>query len=528
MKKFAVFVVLLALCGFVFSQPMMQISNYSIIPSDIYPGTYGYAQIMLQNAGDQTANSVTAHYNYGLNGESTDSIGDLSAGGTASILVPFEIYQQGGTIQVLNIDIFYVSSTTTDQSSKKSSISIPLSVKQYFPLEVRMSSDARKTVSAGESVELDLLITNNGGVMDNLIISMPENSSFSIQGVSQKNLGNVPPNTTIKVPLVLISSSDAKIGTYGIPVVFSYQDASNQPTEQTLRVGPISVLDSSNEYGLTLVPMEPVEIGSNVAFNLSLHNSGSSPISGIVDMNSTSVFTPIGMQQVHFDSVPAGATASKTVWLGVSSSAGSGFYSLPLKLTSANGNSALFNAGIQVSATPEITVTLDSASGTPEVQVANTGNSQIRSVYVSVKPEGAQSATESFIGTLNVDDFASVALGTTYTGRNVEVKIRFRDSDNQEQSVTKTLQPMGNSSFVQQGNRSSNGAPGNLSNRQNNPLSMLLGPAGRNSSSTGPDIITVAIAAAVVIAIAGIGVYLVFFRNKKSKSPKGGSPNERS
>jgi hypothetical protein len=165
-------------------------------------------------------------------------------------------------------------------------------------------------------------------------------------------------------------------------------------------------------------------------------------------------------------------------------------------------------------------VTLDSSSGTPEVQVANTGNSQIRSVYVSVKPDGGTSATESFVGTLNVDDFASVSLGSANTGRNVVVTIRFRDSDNQEQSVTKTLGPSGNSSFVQQGNRSyaGNGGSGNFSNGRNqNPLGFILGPAGRNSPSSGPDLTTIAIAGVVVIAIVGYGVYTFFLKGRKPK-----------
>jgi hypothetical protein len=240
-------------------------------------------------------------------------------------------------------------------------------------------------------------------------------------------------------------------------------------------------------------------------------------MSGVVDINSTSVFTPIGTQKVYFDSVPAGASVSKEVVLGVSSSAGSGFYTLPLTLTTSNGNPTLFDAGIAVSATPEITVSLDSSSGTPEVTVANTGNSQIRSVYVSVRPEGAQSATESFVGTLNVDDFASVSLGSTNVGRNVLVSIRFRDSDNHEQTVNRTLQPIGNQSFVQQGARSGsqNQGYGNFSSRSRNPLGMLLGPGG--ASSSGPDLTTLVIAIVVVVAIIGYGVYAFFIKGRKKK-----------
>jgi len=515
-KAISVFVVLLALCGFAFAQPMLQVSNYTLIPGEIYPGTIGYAQLMITNVGDATAGAVTTHYNYNVGGESVDSVGDIAAGSSARVLVPFQIHQQGGTIQVLSVDVYYVSSSNTGQSSLKSSISIPLLVSQYSPLEVRTLSKDHGTISAGEDIVFTLGISNTGGVMNNLIISMPENSSFSIMGNSQLNVGNVPADSNVTTYLSLSSSSDSKTGSYSVPVVFSYQDASSIPHNQTLMIGPLSVLDSTSQYRISLVPMQQVEIGSDVPFNLTITNTGSSPISGIVVINSTSIFTPIGMQKVYFDMVPPGASVSQEVNIGVSSSAGSGFYTIPLTLTTSNGNPAAFQAGVMVSATPEITVSLDSSSGTPQVTVANTGNSQIRSVYVSVTPEGSQTSTESFVGTLNVDDFASVSLGTG-TFRSVSVRIRFRDSDNQEQSVTKTLQPTsGNSSFVQQGGRNGTGASGNFSRTQS-PLGFLLGPSSRNGSSTGPDLTTMVIAGIVVVAIVGYGVYHFVWKKRKAK-----------
>ena len=479
---------LLVLCGFAFADPMLQISNYTLIPSTLYPGTYGYAQLTLNNVGDATAESVDLHYDYNVSGESTLSVGDIASDSSAMVLVPFQIRQEGGTIQVMSVDAYYVSSTGTDHSSRKSSITIPLVISEYSPLEVSTVSTDPGAIASGEGITSNLAVTNDAGVVDNLIISMPDNSSFSIDGMSQKNVGGIPSNSTVNVSLRLLSSSDAKVGTYSIPVLFSFQDASNEPHNQTIMVGPISVLDSSMQYQLSLEPEEAVEIGSDVAFNMTIRNSGSSPISGVVDINSTSVFTPIGMQTVYFDSVPAGSSVSKEVHLGVASSASSGFYTLPLTMTTSNGNPIVFDAGITVSATPQITVSLDSSSGTPEVTVANTGNSQIRSVYVSVTPQGSQSSTQSFIGTLNVDDSATVALNSETS--SVAVTIRFRDSNNQEQTITKTLESTSeNSSFVGGGGSNNAQDPPSVNASQGmggpggspNPLGMLMGPGGGTS-----------------------------------------------
>ena len=99
-QNLMVLAVFLALCGSVFSEPMVQISNYTLIPQDIYPGTYGYAQLSLNNVGDATASSVTVHYDYRAGGEESEiSVGDIASGSSSVVLVPFQVYQQGGTIQ---------------------------------------------------------------------------------------------------------------------------------------------------------------------------------------------------------------------------------------------------------------------------------------------------------------------------------------------------------------------------------------------------------------------------------------------
>jgi hypothetical protein len=291
-------------------------------------------------------------------------------------------------------------------------------------------------------------------------------------------------------------------------------------------IGPLSVLDSSTQYRLTLVPLElPVEIGSEEPFLLTLENAGSSPISGTLEVNTTSVFTPLGAQRLYFNDVPAGGSKSMNVAIGVDSAQSAGYYTLPVRLTPNAGQTVSYNMGISVSATPEITVTLDTSGTTPSVQVANTGNSQIRSVYASAKAAGSQTASESFMGTLNVDDFASLPLGASTTGKSIEVEIRFRDSNNLEHSVKKTLEAVaGNSSFVQ-GGRTQSGTPtaansDNFAARSNNPLGFLLGPGGRSASATdGIGIVPMAIGA-IVVVVAGYIIYRKYFAKKKAPAAK--------
>jgi len=521
---FVMAAILLLAFGQACAEPILQISNYTTSPSSVYAGTTGYVQLTLYNSGDSSAISVSPHYR--MDGVSTSTtIGDVGSKSSAQVSVPFKIGPDAaGTIQLIGIDVYYTYTSGGGSVSKKTAFSIPLTVQQYSPLVVRTLSVDKTQISAGETLAFDLGITNEGGVVNNLVITVPDNSTFYIDGSTQKSVGSVGANSTMNVTLDLVSGTDTQTGTYSIPITFTYQDMAKQPTTKTLNIGPISVLDTSVQYRLTLEPKETVEIGAEVPFTLSLQNRGTYPISGVVEIDATSVFTPIGMQRIYFDSVPSGEAAIREIYLGVSSSASAGYYTLPLTLTPSTGKELTYNVGLIVEATPEITVTLSTSGASPSVEVANTGNSQIRSLYASITPSGSTTATKSFIGTLDVDDSASVPIGG-YAG-SVAVELSFRDSRNAEHKVAKTLQSVGgNSSFVQNGSRAGAFGAGNgtaaagsqFGGRNRSPFGMLAGPGG----SAGPDMMTLAIAGIVVLAVvggAGIYAYRKFWKGRKQQA----------
>lgn len=517
----------LVMAGASFAAPLLQITNYATVPTTVYPGTMGYLQLTVSNSGDAAADAVSAYYDYDGVGK-TISMGSISAGSTAQISVPFKISQQAaGSIQLLNADVYYSYAEQSSQANKKVSLSVPLQVSQYKPLEVELEQGAKPAISPGEGFTLWLEVKNTGGVINSLVISMPENSTFSIDGATQKSVGSIPLNSSAPVELKLVSSSSTATGTYGIPVEFSYQDALRQPVVETLYLGPISVRDFSSQYRVSVEPLEPVEIGAQVPVKVTLENLGPSPVSATLDVNSTSTFTPIGTQRVYFDSVPAGGKSEKQLTIGVLSTASSGYYTLPLTLTPVGGKAASYNAGLAVTATPEITVSLDSSSATPTVQIANTGNSQIRSVHAKAIATDTQAMAESFMGTLNVDDFATLSLGSA-SARSVEVEIRYRDSNNEEHTVKETLAATSaNSTFVGQGTGRATGtasstdtAAASTQGRSSNPLGFLLGPGSRSASGASIGGIDPVLIIAAVLVAASIGYfgYRKFWKGKKQHS----------
>jgi uncharacterized membrane protein len=197
-------------------------------------------------------------------------------------------------------------------------------------------------------------------------------------------------------------------------------------------------------------PLTPTEVGSKATFRLTLENTGTSPLTAIVDINSTSTFTPLGITRLYFESIGPHQNASKNITIGISNSITAGYYRLPLDVTLGSGKTTTQSVGIPVLATPEVTITAGSSSGNVVIQISNTGNAPIRSVYVTAEPQGftVSGSTDRFVGTLNVDDFATLSLtagvGTPSQAnsgkRSVLVTVSFKDSNNEPYVVKKSVE----------------------------------------------------------------------------------------
>ncbi len=437
------------------SSTVLQITGYSTVPEKVYPGTSGYAQLTVQNTGTDTATGITVYYNY-LDSTlpSSLSAGDISAGSSSQVSVPFKVPQQVSTgLYAVNVDVYYT--TLTSSQAKKTSVSIPLIVSQYEALEVTTHSTGGKVVAPGESIQLDLEVTNKGGVVNNLIISTLQNSSFSLEGTTEKSVGSIVSDSSKNVTLSLTASSTATVGKYTVPLLFTYQDALGTVTTQTLYIGPVSILEPSSQYRLLMDPLTPTEIGSQAVFALTIENTGNSALVAVVDLNSTSAFTPLGVTKVYFDTIGPGQSVSKNVSIGISSSISAGYYTLPIAITLDSGKSASQTVGIPVTATPNVTINADVQEGKVVVQISNTGNVAIRSVYANAesKDVALTGTTDKFIGTLNVDDFATFTLTTgaqksagagtqAVMGagkRAIQVTVSFKDSNNQVHTVKKDV-----------------------------------------------------------------------------------------
>jgi len=451
------------------SNVVLQVTDYSIIPPAVYLGSSGYVKLTVTNTGQDAASGVTVYYTYSQSSTQLFlSAGDISPSSSEQLTIPFKIPQQvPNGIYLINVDIYYTPSSSTQQ--RRTSISIPIIVSQHGALEVTTLGSGRSVIAPGETIQLQLAVSNTGGVVNNLIITTPENASFSIEGTTQKSIGNIPSGSSTNATLSLISSSTVPLGQYTIPLIFTYQDASGNTTTQTLYVGPVSILAPSTQFRLSMDPLTPTEVGFQATFQLTLENAGTSPLTAIVDLNSTTAFTPLGITRLYFESIEPNQKVSKNITLGISNSVTAGYYSLPIQVTLGSGTTTTQTVGIFVSATPDVTITAGSSSGNVVMQISNTGNAPIRSVYVTAEPQGftVSGSTDRFVGTLNVDDFATLSLtpgvSTTAQGnsgkRSVLVTVSFKDSNNLPHVVKKSVDVEYSGSaaaFQASGNRSTN------------------------------------------------------------------------
>ncbi len=505
---------------------VLQIADYSTIPVTVYPGTAGYIKLTMSNSGTDTASGVTVYYSHSQStGQMTFAAGDISTGSSTQLTVPFKAPSEVPTgIYNVNVDIYYSSSSSS--ASKKASISVPIQVAQYQSLEVSTLSTDRQSLAPGETASFDLLIKNKGGVMNNLVISTPANSSFTIAGTTEKSIGNLNSNSSANATLVLQSSSSTAVGQYTIPLTFTYQDVLGTTNTQTLYVGPVNILASSTQFMLSVVPEAKAEIGSQAKFQVTLENTGTSPLSATADLNSTAAFIPLGTTRLNFGTIAPGKKVTQEITIGISNSISAGYYTLPVAVTLGSGSSTTQNIGISVSATPEIAISVDTSSASLSqnsngskvtIQISNTGNSAIRSVYAKALAGDLllTGAADKFIGTLNVDDYATLSL-TVSVPRNAQagaagtyslpIIVTFKDTNNELHTVNQVVQvavQSGSSFGFNGGNGSASGA----------------GFAGRNRGFNifGFDLTQIGIGVVIIIA-AFLGYKYFKGRGKKKES----------
>jgi hypothetical protein len=487
-----ILVFLANVCYAVADEPVLQIKEYEVVPANIYPSTTGQLKLTLENSGSEVATGTTVYYTYNSDEKWSGYVGDIGSNSEAITTIPFVVPEQVSSgIMVITLDVYYMDEDST--STKHSMSSIPITITQHQILEVDTISLSQETIRRGEQLEVGLEIKNTGGVMKNVIIAPEENSSFRLDGTTTKRVGDIEKNSSTKVSVTLVSSSSAEEGKYSIPLVVTYNDALQNEISQTIYVGPVMVTDSSSLFRLSCEALSETEIGSQLEYEISITNQGNSVQSAKLIIEENDVFTPIGPNILYFDDILPGQTRSETVVLGIDSDSASGYYTLPMTLQT-NGDEISYSSGIFVQATPAIVLTTETESTGGQTQVtiriANSGNTAVRSLYIAANPTEnlrISGANEKFIGTLNVDDFATFQVNVAGGGNDARLPLTiiFKDNDNVEHTMSYSV---------------------SLGSMQEMPIGSEAGPApGYPRPGTGPNLLVYVGGGALLLVLAFLG-----------------------
>lgn len=491
------------------SGAILRVGNITMTPDEVYAGAFGYITLNVENSGTSIAEDVNLYY-YIEGSTKRSPIGDISSGSSAQVSIPFSVADDaGGTIQLQTVDIYYQDESST--SLKKTTVSYPITVKNLNPITLKTISNNSVSAAPGERMKIVMRIESSDSTINNVAVKAQNNSGFSIFGTERLLIGNLEKGVPQEFELELITDSNLTQGKYNIPIVLEYQNSINQRFEETMYVGPVNIVSADQQFRVELAPMGTTEVGSEVQFKLTVQNKGTEATTVSVKIDSTDQFTPIGMQTLYFDSVQPGQSESQIIKIGISPSIASGYYSLPIALESESGGSGNYTAGISVQASAQLRITADTSEVTPRIQIANTGNTNIRSTYVKVKDAQGNIISEALIGTLDVDDFDYVDVANG--GQSVEIEISFKDNNNAEHVLDQTVDLSSGASVFMMGNGTMPTGMGSAANNNTAARGMQRGGGGLfGLTGTGKVDIT---GIAMYVGIAIVVIVAAYFGYKK-------------
>jgi hypothetical protein len=360
-------------------------------------------------------------------------------------------------------------------------------------------------IYAGDEVRLRFDM-NNGGLEDaknvqvtSLVPFLTEKQTFFLgslqKGQSEQVVvdfqvpaGTKPGNYNVYVYVIDELGMQAQVGE--IPITVNDPQSSN---------AIIASLDSTNEIisgGIANSKFTILNIGNQEAQDIIVQ----------VQYSTSGAFTPIGSDRVYIKSLKPGENTKIDFQMGVSPAANPGYYPLTIlmnyKIDMVTQTAITQITGMKVVAKTNLLMTYEqgtSTSTTPSITitVANTGDTPVRGVYLSAQSKDVRftGASDRFIGTLNLDDTASMTLTPAMQiGRNgsrsIQIIVTYKDALNIEHTQTKDIELGGTFDGTTFAN-SANGAAG---------TNQRFGRQQQNSATFGLDPLMIGIAIVLLLA----------------------------
>lgn len=456
-KIFAAMAVFL-LAGIVFADIVP--SAFTVSPTTLKPGISGTLSFTVANTGNYSISGIDLYpsgYRMVFFSDKVN-IGSLGPGASTVVTVPFRV-DSAAAAGVYNIQLTAYWVDPVGGSGYKS-FSVPVTVSSAITFQISSISYNNSNIHPGDSFTVNAVITATGGTAKNARLS-GASTNFTLSGSSQITLGDMAKDQDKTVSIPFAADNRLDPGLYNIPLAVSYEDELGASQTAALSIGPVILYKSTVFFNIVAKPAAAQVLpGQRMRIDVNLTNLGSEDAKSVrvsLFSNSTN-FIPLDSSDRYLAGIQPGETDKVSFEVGVNSGTLPGFYPLAVFITYSNPRGeeqpqVRQVTGIEVAGVSDVTV-YGSASPAPvtagkkyslSVQVSNIGTTQLKSVRASIAGDtfDVLSSTESYIGTLNVDDYSTLTFpiyvkdGTGVGRQTFNVLVTYRDQSNVERSVNK-------------------------------------------------------------------------------------------
>ena len=436
-------------------------SAFSVSPTTFKPGVSGTLSFTVTNTGTRTISGVDLY----PSGQSLQffsektNLGSLGPGASSPITIPFKVASTA-TPGVYNIQVSAYWVDVDGEGYK--TFSYPITVASSVTFQASSVRVEEAQVHPGDAFTVNAMIKNSGGAAQNVRLSS-SSTLFTFGGSSQMILGDAAIGEEKQVRIPFVAGSDLVAGIYSIPLTVTYDDELGSTQTASVSLSPITVSERSIYFSVvTRQSVDHILPGQKVTVTVTLSNVGTEEARFVkvsLSPNSSS-FVLLNAGEKYLERISVNGTQSVSFDLGVNAGTAPGFYPLRVSISYANTRgteqpSLSQNIGLEVAGVSALDV-ISSANPAPvtpgkkhtlSLQISNTGTFQLKSVRVNVAAAffDVLVSPDSYIGTLNVDDYSTVTYqmfthADLAPGRYPFVAtITYRDSDNVERSMTKDV-----------------------------------------------------------------------------------------
>ncbi len=261
-KKILAFMTILIL----YTVASIQITNYSIYPSKLSPGTSGSISLVVYNSYNYRWENIAIVplASKGILTWEVARIDKISEKSSIQVVLPFKIREDTEAgIYSLNLELRY--------GSNYEKFSIPLVVYDEPNIYIEKVSADKSAIRKGTELNLKMTIKNSGGKAKEVSIYL-NSPIFSMKGRSELFLKELSKNSSYDIEFSLLANSDV-YAPQTLQFILEYKDELENSYTKTLYI-PIEVKETNFDISKIIISPEDFAPNDEVTLKMSILNTG--------------------------------------------------------------------------------------------------------------------------------------------------------------------------------------------------------------------------------------------------------------